>query len=126
MYEGETGHIKISIAGEDKTKEGRYSVNPTGIITVENTEQNPGLITAIKKGDTVLTLEHDVATEGPVDVNVKVMESPQLITTNLNIIQGYTGQIVIKNLSGEDITNKFSFTSTNNNIATVDTNGMEM
>ena len=123
MYEGETGHIKISIAGEDKTTEGEYSVNPTGIITIENTEQNPGLITAIKKGDTVLTLEHDVATEGPVDVNVKVMESPQLITTNLNIIQGYTGQIVIKNLSGEDITNKFSFTSTNNNIATVDTNG---
>ncbi|MBR0519406.1 leucine-rich repeat protein, partial [bacterium] len=123
MYEGETGHIQILVAGEDKTKDGVYTSGNTTILTVENTEENPGLIRAIKKGDTTITLHHDEALEGDVVVNVKVKEKPTLITTELNIILGYTEQIVIKNLSGEDITNKFTFTSADTSIATVDQNG---
>ena len=124
MYEGETGHITVLVADENKTLSGEYTSGNTEILTVENTEENPGLITAIKKGDTTITLHHEEALEGDVVVNVKVKEKPTLITTNLTIIQGYTGQIIIKNLSGEDITNKFTFTPENSNIATVDNNGL--
>ena len=124
MYEGETGHIIVLVADENKTLSGEYTSGNTEILTVENTEENPGLITAIKKGDTTITLHHEEALEGDVVVNVKVKEKPTLITTNLTIIQGYTGQIIIKNLSGEDITNKFTFTPENSNIATVDSNGL--
>ena len=124
MYEGETGHITVLVAGEDKTLTGEYTSGNTTILTVENTEENPGLITAIKKGDTTITMHHDEALEGDVVVNVKVKEKPTLVTTELNIIQGYTGQIVINSVGGENITNKFTFTSANNSIATVDSNGL--
>ena len=123
MYEGETGHIEIRVDGKDKTDSGVYTSGNTTILTVDENENEHGLIRAKKEGKTTINLHHEEALEGDVVVNVLVKPMPNVEQDHFTIIQGYSEQIRVFSNNGVDITSRCTFESEDPTIATVDSTG---
>ena len=115
MYKGETGNITILIGGVDKTAGGVYTSADETIVKVDN-ENEHGKMYALEIGTTSINLHHEEALEGDVKVNVIVKPKPTIQTDYMLI--GNTQQIIF-NGNAEN----WTFTSDDNNIASVDSTG---
>ncbi|MBR0518214.1 Ig-like domain-containing protein, partial [bacterium] len=115
MYKGETGNITVLIGGVDKTDSGYYKSKDETIVKVDN-ENEHGKMYALEIGNTSINLHHEEALEGDVTVNVIVKPKPQIEEDYMLI--GNTQQIIF---SGN--AENWTFTSDDNNIATVDSSG---
>ena len=115
MYKGETGNITVLIGGVDKTAGGVYTPEDETIVKVDN-ENEHGKMYALELGTTSINLHHEEALEGDVKVNVIVKPKPTIQTDYMLI--GNTQQIIF-NGNAEN----WTFTSDDNNIATVDSAG---
>ena len=125
---GSTDKIIVYVNGEDKTKDAKFKTikeefKKDTVATVEN-----GLITALKAG----TITFQVSYEDAENVNFTVTANDPTLPTlevaknEINLELGDDPsdiESIIVTLNGKDVTNEATFTSTDENVATVDENG---
>ena len=125
---GNTDKVIAYVNGEDKTNEVKYTpikeeFKKDTVATVEK-----GLITALKAGTEIFQVSYPEAESVTftVTANDPTLPNLEVSKTEINYIIGDdTKDIenIIVMLNGEDVTNKTTFTSSNENVATVDENG---
>ena len=116
----ETENVTVTLNGKDVTSEATFTSSNENIVKVEN-----GNIQAINEGTATIIVQVDGAND--VQINVTVTDpNSQIITTNfdsVNLYIGNTKNIVVK-VGGINKTNDSDYTSSDESIAKVDSNGL--
>ena len=132
INKGQTDKITAYVDGKDKTTEAIFTVksekeDTTTKKTIANVDK--GTITAINAGTAVINVHIDNTEEDKtftVNVIDPTLPTLEVVKTLINYEIGQdTTDIenIIVTLNGQDVTDKVSFTSTDENVATVDENG---
>ncbi len=125
LYKGETSTIKVSLLPLDTTDSPSYSYSSSNN-SVATVDAN-GKITAVGKGTATITVTAKVGTNvktATVSVNVKLLAETISVDETMDIYTGYNSTLVtVVGPEGCEDNYEVSYSSSNEEIATVDTNG---
>ena len=126
---GTTDKIIAYVNGIDKTKEVKFKPIKEDLLkkfTVASVEK--GLITALKAGTSIIQVSYEGADSVTftVTANDPTIPTLEVVKNEINLEFGDDPsdiESIIVTLNGKDVTNEATFTSTDENVATVDENG---
>ena len=132
IKQGSTDKIIAYVDGKDKTNEATFTVksekeNTATKNTIANIDK--GNITAIKAGTAVINVHIDNTEEDKtftVNVIDPTIPTLEVIKNEINLEFGENPsniESIVVTLNGQDVTDKVNFTSTDENVATIDENG---
>ena len=127
---GTTDKIIAYVNGIDRTKEVKFKPIKEDLLkkfTVASVEEN-GLITALKAGTSIVQVSYEDAESVTftVTANDPTLPTLEVVKNEINLELGDDPsdiESIIVTLNGKDVTNEATFTSSDENVATVDENG---
>ena len=105
---GETDSVNIKLRDDEKTNEAKYTVSDPSVATIDEN----GNITALKEGETVITVQVEGAQDA--EITVVVPHQPAVYTEAFNILLGNEDKLDIL-LRGENVTDQCELNIDNQN-----------